>query len=197
MRFNEKYWSERYKYQLTGWDAGTITTPLKKYIDQLEDNSIRILIPGCGYGHEVKYLYDQGFINVVVIDFINEPVNGLRSYCKSWGNSQFLVGDFFDHTGEYDLILEQTFFSSIDTSKRADYARKCFDLLNDEGKLVGLLFNIQFPGDVPPFGGTKAEYAGYFNPYFELNVFEQSYNSIKPRRGNELFINLKKRKFKT
>ncbi|MEN8249914.1 MAG: methyltransferase [Bacteroidota bacterium] len=197
MRFDEKYWSEQYKSQLTGWDAGNITTPLKEYIDQLEDKSIRILVPGCGNGHEVRYLYDKGFVDVVVIDISPKPIESLKIYCSEWRSEQFIVGDFFKHKGEYDLILEQTFFSSIVQSERVNYASKTNDLLKDNGKLVGLLFIIDFPGDYPPFGGTRGEYINYFEPLFELDVFEVCYNSIKPRKGNELFINLRKRKIRT
>ena len=33
--FGEEFWSSRYRAGLTGWDAGSITTPLKDYFDQL------------------------------------------------------------------------------------------------------------------------------------------------------------------
>ncbi len=42
------YWDNRYEDKNTGWDVGDITTPLKKYIDQLKNKDISILIPGCG-----------------------------------------------------------------------------------------------------------------------------------------------------
>ena len=197
MRFDEKYWLERYRSQLTGWDAGRITTPIKEYVDQLDDKSIKILVPGCGFGHEVKYLYDHGFKNVDVIDFIEDPINKLRAYCSNWTDRQFFVGDFFKHVGEYDLILEQTFLSSIEPSQRLAYARKNFELLKEEGRLVGLLFVVDFPGNYPPFGGTMEEYTSYFEPYFEFDVFAMSYNSIKPREGSELFINLRKKEIST
>ena len=197
MRFDEKYWSDLYRHQLTGWDAGSITTPLKEYIDQIADKSIRILVPGCGNGHEVRYLYDNGFLNVDVIDLIAEPVNKLKNYCEKWHASQFIIGDFFNHHGQYDLILEQTFFSSIEPRQRSQYAKKIYDLLNDEGRLVGLLFTIEFPGDHPPFGGSKEECSSYFKPFFQFDVFDISYNSIKPRKGNELFINLRKKQIST
>ena len=38
------YWEERYLKGETGWDAGTITTPLKEYINQLTDKNLKILI---------------------------------------------------------------------------------------------------------------------------------------------------------
>jgi hypothetical protein len=57
---NAVYWDQKYQNQETGWDIGTISEPLKCYIDQLEDKNIRILIPGCGNAYEAKYLIEKG-----------------------------------------------------------------------------------------------------------------------------------------
>ena len=51
---------------------------------------------------------------------------------------------------------------------------------------MGLLFDGPLNEDHPPFGGTKQEYEKYLRPYFNIKVFERSYNSINPRRGREL-----------
>ena len=67
------------------------------------------------------------------------------------------------------------------------------DLLNNGGKLVGLLFDGPLNEDYPPFGGTKQEYEKYLRPYFNIKVFERSYNSIIPRKGRELFMILIKK----
>jgi len=63
------------------------------------------------------------------------------------------------------------------------------ELLAANGKLMGLWFDIPLKGDLEkrPFGGTKEEYLGYLQPYFSVKTFAQAYNSIPPRRGNELF----------
>jgi hypothetical protein len=47
-KLDRDYWSKRYQTNETGWDVGTPSTPLKEYIDQLENKNIKILIPGCG-----------------------------------------------------------------------------------------------------------------------------------------------------
>ncbi|MFS4468005.1 hypothetical protein [Maribacter sp. 2210JD10-5] len=48
MQNEENYWTKRYHEEETGWDIGYPSTPLKAYIDQLEDKMISILIPGAG-----------------------------------------------------------------------------------------------------------------------------------------------------
>jgi thiopurine S-methyltransferase len=63
------------------------------------------------------------------------------------------------------------------------------NLLRPGGKLVGLWFDlaeIGAPGE-PPYGGSRDEYLTYLSPYLTVRTFERAYNSIPPRRGNELF----------
>jgi hypothetical protein len=66
-------------------------------------------------------------------------------------------------------------------------------LLSDEGKLVGILFDKEFEKEGPPFGGSKDEYKNIFRKHFRINVLEQCRNSIAPRSGAEIFINLKRK----
>jgi thiopurine S-methyltransferase len=66
------------------------------------------------------------------------------------------------------------------------------ELLKNEGKLVGVLFDRDFENS-PPFGGNAEEYRNYFEPYFTFKVFEPCRNSIAPRAGSELFMILQKK----
>jgi methyl halide transferase len=190
--FDEKYWTERYKSCQTGWDAGSITTPLKEFVDGLEEVSHRILIPGCGFGHEAEYLHLQGFAQVWVADLSQVPLDQLAKRVPTFPASHLLQIDFFAMEGPFDLILEQTFFCAIHPHLRAAYAQKVYDLLVPGGELVGVLFGSPFDQPGPPFGGTISEYRGYFQPLFEIITLEPCYNSIAPRQGNELFVRLRK-----
>jgi thiopurine S-methyltransferase len=191
---NSNYWQERYATQQTGWDAGTITTPIKEYIDQLTDKSIKILIPGCGNAHEAAYLWQQGFTNVFLLDYVAEPLNNFSKQFPDFPKDHLILLDFFNLEEKFDLILEQTFFCALDPSLRKSYVEKMQRLLNPEGKLVGVLFNCKFEKQGPPFGGTKDEYLALFDDYFEIRKMEECYNSIAPRKGNELFVVLSLKK---
>lgn len=185
------YWSERYENQEDGWDLGQISTPIKSYIDQLVDKDLRIFIPGCGSGYEAAYLWELGFKNVYILDFSMVPLDKFRKNNPKFPTNQILCGDFFQHEGTYDLILEQTLFCAIDPSVRVAYAQQTANLLKKGGKLVGLLFDREFEVG-PPFGGSQEEYESYFEPYFSSLQFTKCYNSILPRSGSELFIKLQK-----
>ena len=188
----ENFWNDQYKANTTGWDLGQVSPPLKDYIDQLKNRDLRILIPGCGNSYEAEYLLEQGFTNVSVIDIAPEPVERLRSKFQSNPNIKIISGDFFSHKGEYDLILEQTFFCALDPELRKNYAGAMKSLIPKGGKIAGVLFNIQFEREGPPFGGSEAEYRALFENDFELRTFAPCYSSCIKREGTELFIILVK-----
>jgi SAM-dependent methyltransferase len=193
MNLNKEFWENRYREERTGWDVGTISTPLKTYIDQLENKQLKILIPGAGYGHEALYLLNKGFKNVTVIDLAEQPL--LRLKKSGFPPTQLKQGNFFDLVEEdYDLILEQTFFCALNPELRNQYVSKMSNLLKDKGKLVGLFFNVEFEKEGPPFGGSKNEYEMLFKGSFDLKVLETAYNSISPRANKELFFIFEKRK---
>lgn len=191
--FNADYWQQRYVNSQTGWDTKGITTPLQVYFDQLRDKDLRILIPGCGNAYEAEYLYNHGFTQVYVADVAPAPLENFAKRVPDFPKDHLLLQNFFDLQGQYNLIVEQTFFCALNPDLRVAYARKCAELLAPGGKLVGLLFDTQFEHSGPPFGGSAAEYRSYFEPYFNFIHFEKAYNSIAPRAGNELFITLQKK----
>lgn len=188
MNLDREFWEERYQSESTPWDAGSITRPLKEYAEQLLSRDLRILIPGAGNAHEAAWLWEQGFKGVHVLDWSGKALENFQQKLPSFPSTQLIEGDFFKHEGEYDLILEQTFFCALPPKRRADYARQMANLLAPTGKLVGLLFSFPLTEQGPPFGGSTEEYLGYFSPIFNVKVLEPCYNSIKPRSGNELFL---------
>jgi len=189
MSLNKAFWEKKYESKTLGWDIGYISPPLKAYIDQLTDKTIKILVPGAGNGYEVSYLIAQGFQNIVVIDIAQAPINQLKKQFPSVPKERFIEGDFFDLTlGEFDLILEQTFFCALDPGLRTDYVEKMSQLLKPGGSLAGLLFTFALTKDGPPFGGSVEAYRKLFEPYFKIKCLDPAYNSIKPRAGKELFF---------
>jgi len=185
------FWSIRYKEGRTGWDIGFPSTPIKEYIDQIEDKSKSILIPGAGNAYEAEYLHQQGFVNTHVLDISSTPLVEFNKRNPNFPKENLLEANFFHHQGQYDLILEQTFFCSFPPTKenRETYAKQMSALVKPGGKLVGLWFTMPLTGDMVkrPFGGDKEEYLSYLSPYFKVHTFEECYNSIPPREGNELF----------
>lgn len=187
----KQFWEHKYNSRNTFWDIGHISTPIKTYIDQLENKDMQILIPGAGNSYEAEYLFRKGFKNVYVLDFALPPLLNFKKRVPDFPGTQLLQQDFFSLDMSFDLILEQTFFCALPPESRPEYARKIQQLLSPEGKLAGLLFDFPLTEEGPPFGGNRGEYAGYFSPYFDILTLERCYNSIKPREGREFFFILR------
>ena len=192
-QLNQAYWNERWENRQMGWDIGYASTPIVEFMNGYENKDAAILIPGCGNAYEANYLLDQGFTDITLIDIAPKLVEDVRKRMEGKANINVLLGDFFDHDGSYDLILEQTFFCAIDPTLRPAYISKTASLLKEDGLLAGVLFNIHFQRPGPPFGGHEEEYRLAFEKSFELQVMEPCRNSIPERKGSELFIKLKKK----
>lgn len=181
------FWNQKYAACDTPWNIAQASPPLTNYIDQLSDKSLKILIPGAGHAHEANYLLDKGFTDVTICDISEIAIENLKKNIPE-GDITLIKGDFFELSGKYDIILEQTFFCALPPSMRINYTEKTYELLNDGGKLVGVLFDRHFEKEGPPFGGTKEEYEKLFLEKFYIQKMEKCYNSIGPRLGYELFF---------
>lgn len=188
VNLNKEYWENRYQKGEINWNVGEITTPIKEYIDQLTNKDLKILVPGAGNGYEFEYLIRNGFHNSSVVDFALTPLENIKNRIPNLNEKQIINANFFDLDGKYDLIIEQTFFCALDPELREDYVKKMKSLLNANGKIVGVLFQIPLTLVGPPFGGTIEVYRNLFQKDFKINILESCNNSIAPRKSKELFF---------
>lgn len=192
-KLTNNYWSLQYDNNLTQWDLGEVSPPIKEYINQLNNKNLRILIPGCGNTYEAEYLLQQGFTNITVLDYAPALVAKLKLKFINNPAIKIIEADFFKHTGSYDLVLEQTFFCAIEPVLRLSYLPKMKSILAPGGKIAGVLFGKEFDKVGPPFGGIKEQYVSLFQNEFFIKIMEPCYNSYSKRQGSELFIILEKR----
>lgn len=186
----DNYWADRYKNDNTPWDMGTPSPALTAYLQQLINKNQRILIPGAGHAYEAQWLYENGFLNVWIVDLAQDPLDDLLSRCPNFPKDHLIKGDFFDLNMNFDLIIEQTFFCAISPELRSKYVEKMSELLSRNGKLIGVLFDFPLTEKGPPYGGSIEEYKERFQARFSIHKLERCYNSIKPRSGKEIFIHL-------
>lgn len=190
-QLDQEFWDQRYVNGNTGWDLGHASTPLVEYVSQIENKNLSILIPGCGNAYEVQSLYSQGFRDITLIDISPTLCGALK---KELGDKAKIICDnFFNLKGSFDLVLEQTFFCALDPKLRKNYVHKMHELLNNNGKLAGVLFNTTFDREGPPFGGEMKEYEKLFGSVFNMHTLSECYNSIEPRKGKEVFIVVQKK----
>ena len=96
------FWDARYSSDVTPWDAGRVPAALKAFADD-RPPSARVLIPGCGSGHEAAYLHERRW-DVLAIDFSSAAI--ARAAAVLGPDSPVLrEADFFDLSDEpFDVI---------------------------------------------------------------------------------------------
>ncbi|MFP9114797.1 methyltransferase [Flavobacterium sp. RHBU_3] len=192
-KLDKNYWENRYQSDDAKWDAKRVTTPIKDLVDSLTDKKAHILVPGAGNGHEFEYLINNGFTNTYMLDIAESPLKNAIARLPQVEASCFILGDFFAHEGQYDIIIEQTFFCALDPALRSEYVAKMHSLLKPGGILAGLLFNFPLTQEGPPFGGSTDEYNTLFGNLFHIKTLQTAQNSIKPRQDRELFFIFEKK----
>ena len=135
----------------------------------------------------------MGFKNITVLDIAKQPLDNLQKRIPNFPKDHLIQVDFFDHQIKYDLIIEQTFFCALHPTLRQKYVEKMHELLTNQGKLVGLFFDVELTAEGPPFGGSLTEYLQLFSTRFNIKVLDKCHNSIKPRLGSELFFIFEKK----
>ena len=193
--YSQKDWQSHYENNDLGWDLGQVSPPFVKLWQDKKLPLGKVLIPGCGRGHEVAFLADKGF-EVTAVDFSQGAITYLKNTLKEKNLScQVLHKDFFSlddsHDGVYDLVLEQTFFCAIAPPQRKDYVQKVSRVLKPEGMLIGLFYHTDKEGG-PPFNTSYEDIKNNFSEYFHIQLLEKTLLSSEQRKNKEWLGILKK-----
>ena len=194
--YSREDWQRHYDENDLGWDLGQVAPP---FVSLLESNTItqgKTLVPGCGRGHEVIFLAENGF-DVTAVDYSKGAVNHLSSIIQERKlGSQVMHLDFFTldstHDGLYDLLIEQAFFCAISPIQRPLYVATVTRILKKGGMIAGLFYHTEQEGG-PPFNTTRDDIVNYFSGSFEIRELIRAKNSAEKRRDKEwLAILIKK-----
>ena len=194
--YSQEDWQRHYDENDLGWDLGEVAPP---FVSMLESNTItpgKTLVPGCGRGHEVIFLAENGF-DVTAVDYSKGAVNHLNSVIQERQlSSQILCLDFFTldstHDGLYDLLIEHTFFCAISPIQRPLYVSAVTRALKKNGMIAGLFYHTEQEGG-PPFNTTRDDIIKYFSDSFEIRELAQAKNSAEQRKDKEWLVILTKK----
>lgn len=192
----DKFWSKIYKEtnNQPGWDLNGPTPILKHIIPQLKIPKSRILVVGCGRGHDAFELSQRGNV-VTAVDFSEEAIKEAKRLYPENENLKFIQADVFNmpekYFGYFDIVFEHTLFCAIDPAKRNDLIRVYKSMLADHGHLLGIFF-VMDKMDGPPFGGTEWEYRERLKKHFQLMYWTKWKAETTRAAGIELIIYGKK-----
>ncbi|MEK7951189.1 methyltransferase domain-containing protein [Luteolibacter soli] len=195
-------WDERWRQGDTPWDKGYAAPPLSEYLESGATElhrARRVLVPGCGSGHDVRELSSRG-IGATGLDLSAAAVERARSETPA-GREDYVDGDLFDAEWrigrEFDAVWEHTCFCAIDPSMRPAYAKAMAEILPTGGHLVGVFFltprDPGDPGEGPPFGASREEIEALFAPWFVLKSGRVPDRAYPGREGREWLAVLERR----
>lgn len=190
-------WESRYTAGDTPWDKGGAHPSLKTW---LAAHSLRgrILVPGCGSGHDVREIARRTGAPVVGMDIAPSALRRAREHAPA-GREIYEAGDFLAgdaaRLGPFDALFEHTCFCAIPPSRRPDYARAAAAALAPGGLLLGVFFGNPENSDPssPPFRCPAAEVDSLFSTDFELVDSRDEFETYPGREGREFFRMFRRR----
>lgn len=187
-------WENRYQVGDMPWEKGRPAPPLLELLEKMDAGMWGdgpILVPGCGYGHDVRALGVLG-VPVVGVDLSETAVERAREFPQV-AVEIYEKGDFLDPAWsggrKFSAIWEHTCFCAIDPADRGRYAEAVAACLSVGGLLAGVFFLNPFDSGEdatgPPFGTTVTELGDWFSPYFDLVGQWLPERSYPGREGRE------------
>jgi SAM-dependent methyltransferase len=190
-------WQRRYEEGDAPWDKGA---PSPVLVDYLREKRIagRVLVPGCGRGHDARALAARAEAFVVGLDLSDAAVAQAENLTPAaMTNLSFVAGDFFSlpnaMVGSFDWLVEHTCFCAIDPRQRADYVAAAAGALGAGGKMFGIFYPDPRSETAPPFPVSRDELSALFDPHFTLLEEWVPKNSFPGRERRELVRILEKR----
>lgn len=144
-------WSARYEAGDTPWDLGA---PHPELVRCLEANPAlggsvgRVLVPGCGRGHDALALARAGW-DVIAIDMAPAVADIVTGVLEPTGGRFGLV-DLFDDDAldevlsqrPVDLVFDHTLFCALPLHRRPDFGAVCRRIVAPGGAVISVVFPI-------------------------------------------------------
>ncbi|KAI4470621.1 protein-lysine n-methyltransferase mettl10 [Holotrichia oblita] len=173
----QEYWNNRYQeevknYQSHGdvgeiWFGEDIVDRIIKWMKTAHsEKSCRVLDIGCGNGMLLIELYNEGFKNVVGVDYSENAITLAKSIAtKLQCNIEFSVCDIIDENiklSDFDVILDKGSYDAISLSFNAKENRnKYIENVHKILKATGILI-------ITSCNWTQEELIEQFKTHFDL-----------------------------
>ena len=191
-------WEACYRAGDTPWDKGAPAPPLLEWLENPAHRfGGRVLVPGCGLGHDVRAVAATGQAEEVCGLDVSPAALAAARQVPAAGNEEYVAADLFDLPPglreRFDWVFEHTCFCAIDPARRADYVRAVAEALRPGGRLFAIFYLQPWnqgepppPGGGPPFGVEVAELDELFAGAFECVEEWVPKRSYAGREGREL-----------
>lgn len=186
----EKFWSDIYRNEQPGWELGQENPALGAVLPQLKLSKSRVLVLGCGSGHDAAFFARHGHI-VTAVDFSPEAIHRARQKYGHMENLKFIQSDAFalptTMNGQFDVVFEHTFYCAISPERRNEVMALWKRMLHAQGHLLGIFFAMEKRRG-PAFGGSEWEVRERLKKHFQFLFWTRWRLSLEKRRGSELVV---------
>ena len=190
-------WNELYKKGDTPWDKGT-HAPLLDVLWKKQPQLFRgrVLVPGCGLGHDARWLAKHG-CQVVAVDIAPLAIERAKQFNPD-NCIDFRLANLFelpeDLPGTFDLVWEHTCFCALDPSLREEFIAAVRGALKPSGTVAGVFYmNPDLdPGETgPPFGIALDELIAFWEKGgFEIDEHWAPDVAYEGRAGRERYMSV-------
>jgi len=146
------HWEEKYRAKTIPWDRGAVSPALLGWLEGGALAFGRVLIPGCGYGHEAVELARRGF-QVTALDIAPTALEHLAEMLAAAGvDVERVCADAltWQPSHSFDAIYEQTCLCALDPEHWPAYEQQLFAWLRPGGKMFALFMQTE-RANGPPF----------------------------------------------
>jgi SAM-dependent methyltransferase len=139
------FWQQMFERDTTPWDRGDAGPQLREWLARGVLRRCRVLVPGCGSGHDVLLLAQAGF-DVTALDYtpaavdrVRNKLAGLRATVeqadvRAWNAPE-----------RFDAIYEQTCLCALHPDDWVAYAQRLRAWLRPGGQLFALFMQARKP----------------------------------------------------
>lgn len=162
-------WDKHYRAEDTPWDHGEPAPPLREYL-RMHRIEGKVLVPGCGTGHDVRLLASQG-AEVIGLDIAPGAIHKAEALPRQ-SREQYVLGDILNLPGHcigaFDWVFEHTCLCALEPPQRSAYVEGVHEALKGNAQLLAIFYCVveDYDGEGPPHPispeGIDALFAGKF-----------------------------------
>jgi SAM-dependent methyltransferase len=187
-----EFWEERYARHEDGWELGRAHPSLVHWIDTTPLPRGRVAVPGCGRGHDARFLASRGY-DAVGFDFAPVAIGAARALAaRERVRVAFEQRDIFTLPAEYaqafDGLWEHTCFCAIDPRRRAEYVDVMAAILRPGAWLLALFFPLRTYGAGPPYPVARDEVRRRLGRHFVIERTLAPPAPVPRRLGQEWMV---------
>lgn len=140
------FWQDRFASQRTPWDRGEVNPALEPLLVRgILPPAARVLVPGCGAGHEVVRLAAAGH-RVLAVDYAPAAVALTRERLSQAGlDAEVVEADLlsWDPPARFDAVWDQACLCALHPDHWTTYAGRLADWIGAGGTLVLLAVQVE------------------------------------------------------